>query len=97
MSAKLPTGPPEAKLEVRFTMRELEFIELRYGQAQAYKEIAASWNLSASYVRNLGAIIFAKLGLQGFGNDAYILQILATKRLIELGYVQLERNKSCES
>lgn len=90
MPAKLPTGPPEPKLEVRFTPRELEYIELRYSKTLGYKEIAAMWDVSIRYVRSLGGTVYIKLNLQSTGTDTYTLHIRALKKLIALGYVKLE-------
>jgi hypothetical protein len=90
MSAKLPTGPPQIPLVIRFTSRELEYIELRYGQTRGYKEIAAMWNLSIRYVRSLGSMVYIKLNLQCTDADTYTLHIRALKKLIALGYVKLE-------
>jgi len=91
---KLPDGPPPRKLETSFTPRELEFIELRYNQAKGYKEIAAGWNLSVSYVRSLGTLVYMKLDLINTGFDTITLGLVAMKKLIQLGYIKIERENT---
>jgi DNA-binding NarL/FixJ family response regulator len=89
MPAKLPNGPPKPKLEVHFTPRELEFIELRYGQVKAHKEIAAQWGISFRTVNWMAAMVLMKLGIQDQGHDVPTALISATKKLIAMGYIEI--------
>jgi DNA-binding NarL/FixJ family response regulator len=89
MAAKLPNGPPKPKLEVHFTPRELEFIELRYGQVLANKEIAAQWKISTRTVNWMSSVVLMKLGIQDQGHDIYTALITSLKKLIAMGYIKI--------
>lgn len=87
-SPVLPKGPPP-KLRVAFTPRELEFIELRYGQDLQIREIAETMNISTRMARLFSQIVFSRLGISemGTGNMAEIIK--ATKRLVKYGFIKL--------
>lgn len=87
--AILPNGPPKPPLTVRFTPRELEFIELRYGQLKAVKEISTIWGVSIGTAKNHSSMIYRKLDIPCNATDSPTAIIAATKKLIALGYITL--------
>lgn len=88
IGAILPNGPPKTPLTVRFTPRELEFIELRYGQLKALKEICTIWGVSMSTAKNHSSMIYRKLDISCNVIDSPTAVIAATKKLIALGYIK---------
>ena len=87
-AAILPSGPPKPPLTVRFTPREMEFIQLRFGQLKAIKEISAIWGVSISTAKNHSSMIYRKLDIPCNATDSPTAIIAATKKLITLGYIQ---------
>lgn len=94
MPAKLPTGPPQLPLVIRFTPRELEYIELRFGQLKAQKEIAVQWCVHVNTVKAHSKMVLMKLDTRTGKYDQSTAMIAATKKLILLGYVKLEGEKT---
>ena len=92
--AILPNGPPKTPLTVRFTPRELEFIELRYGQLKALKEICTIWGVSISTAKNHSSMIYRKLDISCNVIDSPTAVIAATKKLIALGYIKPGEKKN---
>lgn len=88
MAAKLPQGP-RIMVELRFTPRELELIELRYGKCLSEKEIAAAWGVTKRIVGFHNSNVGLKLGINGLGSCS-AFHIIATKRLIKLGFIMAE-------
>jgi DNA-binding NarL/FixJ family response regulator len=88
MTAKLPTGPPRITVEVYFTNREKEFIQLRYGKHKTLKEIAELWHSSLRVVTFHSSKVLQKLGL--FEEPGYVQMIRATKLLIKFGFITTE-------
>jgi DNA-binding NarL/FixJ family response regulator len=91
---KLPTGPPQLPLEVRFTPRELEYIELRYGQLKGQKEIATLWGVHVNTIKTHSKMVLMKLDTRIGKYDQTTAIIGATKKLILLGYIKLEGEKT---
>jgi len=79
-----------AQLSVRLAKRELEFIELRYGQVKSLKEVAHEMHISMSTAKAYSAAIHAKLDSDGSGFDQTGRTIRTVKRLIEHGYIGTE-------
>lgn len=86
MPVKLPTGPPKITLGVRFTARELEFIQLRFGKCLSLKEIASAWGVTLRVIAHHSENVGVKLGLRNKETTGTFL-IAATKRLIKFGFI----------
>ena len=93
---KLPHGlsglPP-----LSFTLRESQFIALRYGGEKGLKEIAEIMRISVRTAKEYGYIISKKLGYADRGNGRTAFAIGATKKLIALGLIEVLDEKSTSS
>lgn len=81
-------GPPKVK-PLSFTLREREFIELRYSQGLSHENIAVIWDCSRPYSCMIGARVHCKIGTSGKGYSASMMAMESLKRLIALGYVKI--------
>jgi DNA-binding NarL/FixJ family response regulator len=87
----LSQGPPLFTLEVRLSPRELQFVELRFGQCLGYKEIASQMNIVERTAKNYAQTIYLKLGVCALGSIGGSTAVIkATKILLAKGIINLE-------
>ena len=89
MSARLPKGPPPVMVELRFTPRELEYIDLRFGQILSLEKVAQEMKICRRTVQWFSEKIYMRLGMMPEGAGRYENTIRITKLLIKLGFVKL--------
>ena len=80
---------PRTKL---FTQRELQFVELRYGQCLTWKEISAEMNISLRMVRWYSEKIHQRLELKRESGHQLRASLIAMKMLIGFGYIKVDFN-----
>lgn len=86
---RLSQGPPEVPTQVRFTRRELEFIELRYGKELSRKEISKLMGITSYTVKFYSNCILLKLNIVARGGKSAAFIIKVTKFLLKNGYIKL--------
>jgi predicted DNA-binding protein (UPF0251 family) len=86
---RLSQGPPKVTAEVHFSPRELEFIELRYGQALSMKEIAERMGVAKRTIAHFSNIMLLKLNIAATGGRDAPHIITITKFLVKNGFITL--------
>lgn len=86
-TCRLPDGPKEVTININFTPRMLQFIDLRYNQYLGFKEIAEIMSVSVRTVKYFGTKLYNMLGVnREVGNEGPVT-IMATKLLVKYGLI----------
>lgn len=86
---RLSQGPPDVSTQVRFSKREMEFIELRYGQVLTRKELSSIMGISERTAKYYSINVFLKLNLDTNNVNKTACIITVTKFLIKNGFIKL--------
>jgi DNA-binding NarL/FixJ family response regulator len=87
--ARLSQGPPKLVTDVKFTPRELEYLDLRYQQELYVKEIADKMNVSERMVKYYSMRVYLKIGILSMVGDNAHRAIVTTKILAKNGFIKL--------
>jgi len=80
---------PTAAVTVKFGPRELEFIQLRYGQALPIKVVAERMGIELRTVKYYSYMLLMKFSIYPAKGKEAIHAIEATKLLVKHGFIQV--------